>query len=102
MSNGATQAYLEGTLVTLAGTNRSAITDREGRYQLYGLPAGPATLMVSFSRLDEQQIPVAVPAGQTFSRNVELTSSIYHREKFMVAGEREDSQGGCASRRPRV
>ncbi|MDO8541370.1 MAG: hypothetical protein Q7S40_13100 [Opitutaceae bacterium] len=33
VSNQATQSYLEGAVVQLAGTNRTAVTDREGRYE---------------------------------------------------------------------
>jgi len=89
VSNISTQDYLEGAVVELAGTNRSAVTDREGRFQFYGVSSGPATLIVSFSGLDQQRIPVVAEAGQTLTRNIELTSSIYQLEKFTVAGERE-------------
>jgi hypothetical protein len=34
VSNAATRAFLEGAVVAVAGTSQSAVTDREGRFQL--------------------------------------------------------------------
>jgi TonB-dependent receptor len=89
VSNSATRSYLEGALVEVAGTNRSAYTDREGRYQITGVPAGNVTLVVSFTGLDAKRIPVQLAAGERLVRDVELTSEIYRLDKFTVAGERE-------------
>lgn len=89
VSNAATLSYLHGAVVQLLGTDRSAITDREGRYDLRNLPPGDVTLAVSFTGLDPQQIRLSVGAGQTVLRDIELTSQIYKMEKFTVAGERE-------------
>ena len=89
ISNAATRAFLEGAVVEVAGTGRSAITDREGRYQISGLPAGEVTLVVSYSGLDAKRISVPVGAGDRVTRDVELTSEIYKLDKFTVAGERE-------------
>ena len=60
VSNAATRSFLEGAVVALAGTNQATITDREGRYYLNGVPAGVATVAVSFTGLDTQQIPISV------------------------------------------
>ncbi len=89
VSNAATRSFLEGAVVELLGTNRTVLTDREGRYQFGAMPAGPATLIVSFSGLDLQRIPVTVTSGGTVERNIALTSEVYKLEKFTVAGERE-------------
>src|SRR4051812_39019277 len=59
VSNAATRSYLEGAVVELVGTNRSTVTDREGRFQISGV-VGSVTLAVSYSGLDAQQIPVGV------------------------------------------
>jgi TonB-dependent receptor len=89
VSNAATGSFLEGAVVALAGTNRTVITDREGRYEFSGVPTEGATLVVSFSGLDPQTIPVAVAVGKRVVHDVELTAEIYKLEKFTVAGERE-------------
>lgn len=89
VSNAATRSYLEGAVVEISGTARSTTTDREGRFELGGVPPGPATLIVSFTGLDAKRIPVTVAAGGRVRQDVELTSDIYKMEKFTVAGERE-------------
>ncbi len=89
VSNAATRSYLEGAVVEIEGSRLSTVTDREGRYQLFGVPAGAATLLVIFTGLDSQRIPVTAATGETVVRNVELTSEVYKLEKFTVAGMRE-------------
>jgi TonB-dependent receptor len=89
VSNSATKSYLEGAVVELVGTDRSTITDREGRYQFDGVATGSVTVAVGFTGLDKKQVPVSVGAGQRVVQDFELTSEIYKLEKFTVAGERE-------------
>ncbi len=89
VSNRATQSYLEGAVVEIAGTGRTAITDREGRYQLNEVGAGMVTLIVSFTGLDAKRLQANVASGQRVIQDVELTSEIYKLDKFIVAGERE-------------
>ena len=89
VSNAATKSFLQGATVAIAGTNSAVVTDREGRYQLSGLPSEPVTIEVSFSGLDSQRVPVTVGAGQRVVRNIELSSDIYKMDKFTVAGVRE-------------
>ena len=89
VSNAATRSYLEGAIVEVVGTAVSSTTDREGRFQITGLPAGTITLLVSFTGLDAKRIPVTVSPGSRGTQDIELTSAIYKMEKFTVAGERE-------------
>lgn len=89
VSNAATQSYLEGAVVEVAGTALSTTTDREGRFELFGVQPGTATLVVRFTGLDAKRVPVTVTAGSRVKQDIELTSEIYKMEKFTVAGERE-------------
>jgi len=89
VSNAATQSYLQGVVVQVEGTDRSVVTDREGRFELRGLAGPSATLVVSYSGLDTQRIPVALNPEGTVRQDVALTSSVYRLEKFVVGGERE-------------
>lgn len=89
VSNAVTKSYLEGAVVELVGTNFSVVTDREGRFQFNGVPAGPANISVSFTGLDTKRVPVTVTDGQRLSQDFELTSEIYKLDKFTVAGQRE-------------
>jgi len=89
VSNAATRTFLQGAVVTLAGTSHTTVTDREGRYQFTGLERSEMILEVSFTGLDTQRVPVTVASGQRVVRDIELTSEIYKLDKFTVAGERE-------------
>jgi TonB-dependent receptor len=89
VSNAATRAFLEGALVEVAGTDRSVITDREGRFQVSVAPGETTTLVVSYAGLDTQRLSVPVGPGQRVVRDVALTAEIYKLDKFTVAGERE-------------
>lgn len=99
IQNAATGSYLEGAVVAVEGTTRTTVTDREGRYFLNGLPSGPATLVVSFSGLDTQRIPIAIGRDGPTVRDVALTAEIYRLDKFTVAGEREGTARSEAMRR---
>lgn len=89
VSNAATGSYLEGAAVTIAGTSRATITDREGRYQFNDLEPGTLTLEVGFAGLDVQRVTVALEPGKRLVRDFALTAEIYKLDRFIVAGERE-------------
>jgi iron complex outermembrane recepter protein len=89
VSNAATQAYLQGAVVQIERTQRTTVTDREGRYEFRGVPSDTVTLIVTYSGLDAQRIPVTVPARGVVRQDVALTAEIYKLDKFIVAGERE-------------
>lgn len=89
VSNAATRAFLEGAVVTIAGTNQIHVTDREGRYEFSDLPAGPVTVEVTYTGLTTQRLPVVVSSGQKAVADVALTSDIYVMDAFTVAGIRE-------------
>ncbi|MDO8539459.1 MAG: TonB-dependent receptor [Opitutaceae bacterium] len=89
VSNAATQAYLQGAVVQIEGTDRTVYTDREGRFEFDGVPGDSVTLVVSYSGLDTQRVRTAVPRGGVARQDVALTAEVYKLEKFTVAGERE-------------
>lgn len=89
VSNTATEAFLEGATVRLSGTDRIALTDREGRYELSHVPSEAATLEVSYTGLTTKRVPVAPTGGQKVVVNVGLGSDVYIMDKFTVAGIRE-------------
>jgi TonB-dependent receptor len=98
VSNAATAVFLEGALVEAAGSSRSTVTDREGWFEL-ALPAGAATLTVSYTGLERQTLTVNVPAGGRVTRQVELSSGIYRMEAFTVSGPREGSAAAITRQR---
>jgi iron complex outermembrane recepter protein len=88
VSNAATGASLEGAVVRLAGTQLSAVAERDGTYRLQ-VPAGDYTVTATYTGLDEQSVAVSVPAGAIVRQDLGLTSMIYQLDKFVVATERE-------------
>jgi len=90
VSNAATSVFLQGARVSVRGADQFALTDRQGHYQL-AIPAGAATLQVSYTGLDPQQISLTVSAGERVTKNVALTSNVYLLDAFTVEGEREGS-----------
>lgn len=66
---------LNNAQVSLKGTNRSAATDAGGFYTLSGVPAGTATVEVSFTGLDTKAATVTVTAGLATQQDFSLTST---------------------------
>ncbi len=75
--NEATGEYLRNANVTVAGTALTTTAEAGGHYRLSGVPAGPATVTVTYAGLDPKDVPVTVPAGQTVTQDVALTSASY-------------------------
>ncbi|MCX6955301.1 MAG: TonB-dependent receptor [Verrucomicrobia bacterium] len=98
VSNSATASFLDGAEVTVAGSTKSALTDREGRFELT-LPPGPAVLVVNYTGLEMKRVPVTVAAGARVVQNVELSSNLYKMEAFTVSGPREGSASAITKQR---
>ncbi len=77
--NAASGTALVNARVTIEGTAREAITDEGGVYRLPGVPAGEATIRVSYLGMETQSATVNVPAGGTASREFELKLDHGHR-----------------------
>lgn len=91
--NAATSVFLEGAEVVAEGSDRLALTDREGRYEL-ALPPGVAKLIVRYTGLDAGRVTVDVKAGARSQQDVALSAGIYKLDAFTVSGPRE---GGAAA-----
>ncbi|MEO6246917.1 MAG: TonB-dependent receptor, partial [Opitutaceae bacterium] len=89
VSNVATGNLLEGARVEIPALNRSALTDKAGRYLFAALPPGTHTLVASYTGLDKLDATVTVAAGATVIHNFDLTADIYKLAAFKVTGERE-------------
>ena len=90
VSNQATHDLLAGAVVSVEGTSFTTSSERGGSYSLT-VPEGSHTLLVTFSGLDPERVPVVVTAGQTTTKDIELTSGVYKLEVFSVKGVREGS-----------
>lgn len=90
VTNQATGDLLPGALLAIEGTSLSATAERGGTFNLT-LPEGEYTMVVSFAGLDATRVPLAVRAGDTLVKDVQLTSGIYKLDTFSVKGVREGS-----------
>lgn len=65
--------YLTNARVSVKGTNMLVLTDEFGRYMLPRVPGGPAVIEVFYTGMTPQEISIEVPAGQTVTRDIQLT-----------------------------
>ncbi|MEY4939465.1 MAG: hypothetical protein RIQ93_1200 [Verrucomicrobiota bacterium] len=89
VTNSGTGRTLEGARVVLKATGQEVVTDKQGTYRFTNVPAGSASITVSYTGLNTVDVPVNITPGLRNQKDVGLTSDIYTLSKFVVAGERE-------------
>ncbi|MCX6951921.1 MAG: TonB-dependent receptor [Verrucomicrobia bacterium] len=89
--------YLNNARVTIKGTNLVTFTDEGGTYRLTGVPAGPVTVRVFFTGLDDQETAVTVSAGQTAQTDFRLAAtSTVKLDQFVVQSTKETNAAAIA------
>jgi hypothetical protein len=99
VSNADTKVYLDGVVVAIAGGGLATVTDTEGRFTFEAVPAGAHQLVTSYLGLDGQRTPVGVRAGERTEVAIELRSSVYKMDSFIVSGEREGNAASITRQR---
>ena len=89
VSNASTQLFLDRAEVKVDGTKLTALTDRDGSYEITGLAPGTYSLTVSYTGLDTEKRTVTIRAGAKATQDFTLTSGIYKLGAFTVAAEAE-------------
>ena len=87
--NEATGNYVEGAVLTLTGTNRTAVTDSQGRFHFGALPPADYRLRAEAAGNSPGELTVRVTAGATAPALVRLGSEIIAMEKLMVTAQAE-------------
>src|SRR5688572_16982563 len=82
--NASTATALRNARVTVEGTVNETPTDDVGAYRLYGVPAGPARVTVTYAGLEPQTVSVEVTAGQTAQQDFELSVANVAKEKVVT------------------
>lgn len=84
-----TERYLPGVSIKIPGSNRSATTDREGRYRIAGLPAGSYNVQAEYLGYDNVSKTVTVPEIGSVTNDITLGSEVVQLDAYEVAGYRE-------------
>jgi len=82
-------APLPGANVLVEGTTIGVSTDRNGRFTLRNVSAGPQTLVASFVGYEAAEATVDVQAGASVEQDFELTSQVLQSGEIVVTGLRE-------------
>lgn len=100
--NQANGEYVRDADVRVSGTNLSASTEVGGYYRLVNVPAGPATVLVSYPGIKDVTTEVTVTAGSTVTQDFTLSageSATLQLETFRVTTEREGNAKALAQQR---
>jgi TonB-dependent receptor len=84
-----TERYLPGVDVKVLGTNRTATTDREGRYRIGDLPAGSYTVQAAYIGYDAVTKAVNVPEIGTVTHDINVGEEVIELEAMEVEGYKE-------------
>lgn len=77
---------LSGAQVTLAGTNRTAVTGSAGEYTLANVPTGSQRLRATLLGFSTAETTVNVDAGQTARADLQLSTAAISLDALVVTG----------------
>lgn len=107
-----TGRFLLNARVTVVGTPREAFTNPAGEFELTELPAGPATLRVTYTGHRAQTVQVTIAARVTARRDFQLRSALDTAsgteeskvvlDEFVVAARQMDNAAEIAVNEQRV
>jgi TonB-dependent receptor len=85
-----TGKYLEGAEINISGTEIRTTTERDGRFSLRNVPAGPQKITVNYPGLDTNESVVEVKDGQSVDLRIKLTTQeVITLGEFKVEGTKE-------------
>jgi iron complex outermembrane recepter protein len=106
--NPATKEYVRNAEVRLEGTNQVTYTENDGSFQFREVPAGSASVSVTYTGYNSVKESFTVTAGQTAVREINLTSTaaapttkegVVQLGAFTVASEREGNSKAIMEQR---
>lgn len=109
VQNVVTGEYLNNARVSIKGSTQAVLTDQSGYFKITNVPAGPATVRVYFTGLDEQAADVQVTPGEIVRHDFDLTSKsrygadgVLKLDAYTVASTRETNAAAIAVNEQRV
>lgn len=106
--NPTSREYVRNAEVRLEGTNQVTYTENDGSFQFINVPAGDATISVTFVGYNTAKETFNVQAGQTAVREINLTSTaagvagkdgVIQLQAFTVSSEREGNAKAIQAQR---
>ncbi|MSU68309.1 MAG: TonB-dependent receptor [Opitutaceae bacterium] len=88
VTNSTGNAYLEGAVVTITGTNRATTTDRRGEFDFGAMAPGEYALQISYTGMTQAATRVTVIAGQSASVTTALGEDVVKMGAFSVTTNR--------------
>lgn len=82
-----TKGTLPGATVRVDQTHLGAAADLQGRFRLTRIPAGSATLIVSYVGYNTKEITVDVPAGGRLDVNIALELEVVRGQEVVVTAQ---------------
>lgn len=86
VTDAATQAPVDGAQVSVEGTNRGALTNREGRYLITDVPPGPYTIRIVHIGMRSASQEATVSAGESAVADFALEVSAVSLDEVVVTG----------------
>jgi len=113
--NPATGEYVRNAEVAIPGTNHVTYSLDDGTYQLTGVPAGAATISVTYTGYEPASAQLTLAAGAVAQRDFELKGAIFRPgtrevgkeaavllDQFVVSSEREGNAKAIMEQRAAV
>jgi iron complex outermembrane recepter protein len=105
--NPATKDYVRNAEIHLEGTTRVDYTENDGSFEFNNVPAGTATVTVTYSGYTPARETLNITAGQVATREINLTSTAESGAKegvvklsaFTVSSEREGNSKAIMAQR---
>jgi TonB-dependent receptor len=100
--NTATGGYVRNAEIRVEGTSVVAYSGDGGEFRLTGIPAGPVTIVVRYTGLEEARATADIVSGQVTTRDVELQAQSFagsSGNEIVVAAQREGQASAIMERR---
>jgi len=81
--------FLPGAAIYLDGTKYATISDMEGSYNLYGVPAGTYTLKVRYIGYEEYGTSITLNEGESLVHDIDLQTSFIELHGAEVVSQRQ-------------
>lgn len=93
---------LVGANVIIAGTNKGASTDIDGRYVIRNIEPGEYTLLFRYIGFESKDLDIIVQPGETVTINMELSATYIEGEEIQVTAHQRGQSRALSEQRKSV